>query len=448
MDEEYDCVILGTGLKECILSGILSVTKHKVLHLDKNDYYGGDSASLNLQQLFEHFRGAGSVPDEKKFADNKRLSDYNIDLIPKLIMANGSLVKMLVFTQVHRYIELGQIEGSYVYHNGSLEKVPASDTEALKSNLLGLLEKRRCHKFFSFTAEWDENNPQTHKGYNLNTMTMDKLYDEYSLSGTTKDFIGHSIALHRDDIYLSQPAADTVRKMQLYFQSMLRYGKSPYIYPMYGLGELPQAFARLSAVYGGTYMLRKPFHGVEYDAEGKVSGVKSENGELAKCKFVVADPSYFPEKVKKTGQIVRCICFLSSPPIAGIGSAQIIIPAKQVNRKSDIYVSYLSNAHNVVPNGKFLAIAAALVETSNPHAELDPGIKVLGKGIVEQFYSVTDLLEPTEDGTKDRIFISKSFDQTSHFETTCDDILDMYKRITGKELDLSVTNLDALRDGS
>lgn len=26
--------------------------------------------------------------------------------------------------------------------------------------------------------------------------------------------------------------------------------RSPYIYPMYGLGELPQAFARLAAVHG------------------------------------------------------------------------------------------------------------------------------------------------------------------------------------------------------
>ena len=34
--------------------------------------------------------------------------------------------------------------------------------------------------------------------------------------------------------------------------SHLRYEgvRSPYIYPMYGLGELPQAFARLAAVHG------------------------------------------------------------------------------------------------------------------------------------------------------------------------------------------------------
>ncbi len=51
MNEEYDCIILGTGLKECILSGILSVEGKKVLHMDRNSYYGGECASLNLNQV-------------------------------------------------------------------------------------------------------------------------------------------------------------------------------------------------------------------------------------------------------------------------------------------------------------------------------------------------------------------------------------------------------------
>jgi RAB protein geranylgeranyltransferase component A len=108
MDEEYDAIVLGTGLKECILSGLLSVDGLKVikldlfklimscggnlnplrhvmsywhigadcssskgfsdsasilmaserrfsslqvLHMDRNDYYGGETASLNLKQV-------------------------------------------------------------------------------------------------------------------------------------------------------------------------------------------------------------------------------------------------------------------------------------------------------------------------------------------------------------------------------------------------------------
>lgn len=78
---------------------------------------------------------------------------------------------------------------------------------------------------------------------------------------------------------------------------MMRYEglTSPYIYPLYGLGELPQAFARLSAVHGGTYMLDRPDVEVVYD-NGVAVGVKA-GGETAKAKLVVGDPSYFPNRV-------------------------------------------------------------------------------------------------------------------------------------------------------
>ena len=33
-------------------------------------------------------------------------------------------------------------------------------------------------------------------------------------------------------------------------ESIQRYGKSPYLYPLYGLGELPQGFARYSCNIG------------------------------------------------------------------------------------------------------------------------------------------------------------------------------------------------------
>ena len=54
---------------------------------------------------------------------------------------------------------------------------------------------------------------------------------------------------------------ETLRRIRLYSDSLARYGKSPYLYPLYGLGELPQGFARLSAIYGGTYMLDKQVDG-------------------------------------------------------------------------------------------------------------------------------------------------------------------------------------------
>lgn len=66
---------------------------------------------------------------------------------------------------------------------------------------------------------------------------MKELYDEYGLDVTTQAFIGHAMALHRDDDYVNMPAAPTVEAIQLYAYSVERYGKSPYIYPIYGLGS-------------------------------------------------------------------------------------------------------------------------------------------------------------------------------------------------------------------
>lgn len=90
----------------------------------------------------------------------------------------------------------------------------------------------------------------------------------------------------------------------------------------------------------------------------------------------------------------------------------------------------------VAPNGKFIAFVSTNVETDNPQAELKPGLALLG-GIDVVFYEVYDALEPKGDGKADKCYISKGYDATSHFETTVDDVVDMYYRITGKPLDLS-----------
>lgn len=34
-DGEYDAIVMGTGLKECVISGLLSTMGMKVLHLDR-----------------------------------------------------------------------------------------------------------------------------------------------------------------------------------------------------------------------------------------------------------------------------------------------------------------------------------------------------------------------------------------------------------------------------
>lgn len=61
-----------------------------------------------------------------------------------------------------------------------------------------------------------------------------------------------------------RPALETIKSIQLYVRSLERYGKSPYIYPMYGLGGLPEGFSRLCAIHGGTFMLQCPVEEVRF----------------------------------------------------------------------------------------------------------------------------------------------------------------------------------------
>jgi len=432
MDEEYDCIVLGTGLTECILSGMLSVSGKKVLHMDRNKYYGGESASLTpLEDLFTKF-GIPS-PDESY----GRGRDWNVDLIPKFLMAQGQLVKLLIHTGVTRYLEFKSIEGSYVLgKSGKISKVPADEKEALSSDLMGLFEKRRFKNFLVFVQEFDAENPATWKDCDPAKTTVEEIYKKHGLDENTCDFVGHALALYRNDDYKNEPCLETINRIKLYSNSLAKYGKSPYLYPLYGLGELPQGFARLSAIYGGTYMLDKPVDEIVME-NGKVVGVRS-GSETAKCKSVYCDPTYVKDQVKQVGKVVRCICLLDHPipNTKDALSTQIIIPQKQVGRNSDIYVTMVSYTTQVASKGWFVAMVSTNVETDNPEAEIQPGLNLLGP-IKQKFLQVSDCYEPVADGTADNVFISKSYDATSHFETTCQDVLDIFKRGTGEEFDTS-----------
>ena len=126
---------------------------------------------------------------------------------------------------------------------------------------MGLLEKRRCKNFFVFVQNFDPKNPKSYDGNCWNYSGVDvnksaaKMFDHYGLEPNTIDFIGHAVSLYTDDSFMNMPASLVIDKIKLYMDSMGRYGDSPFIYPIYGLGGIPEGFSRISAVNGGTFML-------------------------------------------------------------------------------------------------------------------------------------------------------------------------------------------------
>ena len=360
-----DAIVMGTGLKECILSGLLSVMGMRILHVDRNNYYGGESASVNLTNLYQKFHDGQDPP--KEFTDALGHNrDYNVDLVPKMIMACGKLVKMLLHTKVTRYLEFKSIDGSYVYRKGKPYKVPVTKQvcgaahccalpcalprplpsplppiqDVVTSSLVGFFEKRRMISFLMFVQKWDKDKPATHAGYveeavlllllllllvllppllllharpatattattthqlthrtsryDLNVMTTNELYNAYSLDASTRQFVGHAMALEPDESYLNRPAIRAVEAIRLYCYSLDLYGTSPYLYPLYGLGGLPEGFSRLCAINGGTFMLNTGIEEVLFNEEGVAWGVRGGEGgkQVAKAKMIIGDPSY------------------------------------------------------------------------------------------------------------------------------------------------------------
>jgi Rab GDP dissociation inhibitor len=450
-DGEYDAIVLGTGLKECVISGLLSTKGKRVLQVDRNSYYGSEGASLNLTTLFEKFQ-AGTPPDS--LGANR---EFNIDLIPKFIMATGNLTKMLLHTKVTRYLEFKSIAGSFVYRDGKILKVPASPKEALSSPLMGLLEKRRFRNFLIYVDQYKPEDTKTHQGRDLHTITMKQLYTDFGLLPETHEFISHAMCLQLDETHLDQPAAPTLKALQTYMYSLQRYGTSPYIYPVYGLGGLPEGFSRICAIHGGTFMLNQDIDEILFNENGQAYGVKAGN-QMAKSNIIIGEPSYFPtDKLKATGSVVRCICILDHPipgttamSIAGmefnagqpLESVQIVIPGSQVQRTNDVFVCCMGNALSVSAPNVYIAIVSTIAEKENPDDDIAPGLQLLGP-IRHRFTSVSKTYEPIADGSQDKCFISKSLDGTSHFENDVADMLSFYKRVTGEDLDMNI-NADSV----
>jgi len=308
---------------------------------------------------------------------------------------------------------------------------------------MGMFEKRRFRTFLLYIDEYDIAKPETIKGRDLTTMTMRQLYTDFGLVPETHEFISHAMCLKTDEKHLDEPALATVKELQTYMYSLQRYGTSPYIYPLYGLGGLPEGFSRLCAIHGGTFMLNRDVDEILFNDKGEATGVRSGN-EMAVAKFVVGDPSYFPrEKIRPTGQIARCICFLNHPlPDIKGQSTQIVIPGPQVGRTNDIFVCSVGADLNVAAGGLFIAIVSTKTEKNDPEAELLPGLKLLGN-ILQRFTTVVTTYEPVADGQADKCFISSSYDAASHFEGDCEDLLSLYERITGSKLDMDI-NADSV----
>lgn len=183
MNEKYDAVVCGTGLVECIISGLLSQEGIFIFIQAKKSFISIEILSMVERALLSILPTSGKYSSKNKNLQ-KSLDTIEIGISISFLNTLCPEVNLLKFSWKQEYLDIWNgnvilkiyllaIDGTYVLQNkeagffskGGLKiaKVPVTPKEALSSDLMGMMEKRRCQKFMEAMQNFEENNPKTHE---------------------------------------------------------------------------------------------------------------------------------------------------------------------------------------------------------------------------------------------------------------------------------------------
>ncbi|XP_070498975.1 rab proteins geranylgeranyltransferase component A [Chironomus tepperi] len=342
LPKEFDLCVIGTGFQESVIAAAASRVGKSVLHIDQNEFYGGFWASYNLENFMNHlevnksddtdkvckirnvnqqwYEFTDEIPEingwnkEKIIKDSRR---FNIDLIPKLNYCNGKLVELLISSNICRYTEFRAVDKVLTARNGQLDVVPGSRADIFTKKNVSIIEKRLLMKFITQCVEYKgeaEKKEETfdfpEDGKFIDLMKQQKLTDNLI------HYILYSMCMGNDETTFKEG----LDKIRMYLTSIGRYGNTPYLFPMFGCGEIPQCFCRLCAVFGGIYWLGQAVSDVNIvDAENDEKVVTMKFGdELIISKKLVfgLDSNLMDISVNPISYISRAV-FITTKPVGG-----------------------------------------------------------------------------------------------------------------------------------
>ncbi|KAL2635611.1 hypothetical protein R1flu_007090 [Riccia fluitans] len=331
---------------------------------------------------------------EVEGADLGALRFYNLDLSgPRLTFCGSHLVNLLLRSGANHYVEFKGVDATYLWTGTVLSAVPSSRADIFKDKSLSLSDKRFLMRFFRLVTDHANG-----EGAEIPKETLDSPFVEFmrlqNLPASMQSIILYAIALvDTDQFDESSPyrltTEDGFRKLTLYLSSVGKFTNAPtaFLYPLYGAGELPQAFCRSSAVNGALYVLRRPIKAVLVDKEtSECRGVHTLNGQSLYCKKLIVGPSVVPTSGPEGGlpslakeishsvdapveaasvksslgeaytKVARYICITDKSLFEGQTTLLVIFPPKtiSVNQSAVVRAMQLSNAAAVCPDGKYL----------------------------------------------------------------------------------------------
>ncbi|KAF7776099.1 hypothetical protein Agabi119p4_4492 [Agaricus bisporus var. burnettii] len=258
-DTPFDVIILGTGLTESVVAAALSKWGFKVAHVDENSYYGGNEASLTLDEFVEWIDTP--PPHSSKISRASRSSEvppfarqYSICLCPTIIPSTGPFIDALVQSGVSKYSSFRLLERIAVYDgSGGLKNVPGSKEDVFKNQDISLIQKRRLMRFLTFAIGDFEQSSELQDKHDLPFTVF--LETVFHLDKELVDVITYALAYSNKE---ADSISTILHRIRRYLRSAGRYGPSPFLVGHYGgIGEITQGFCRAAAVNGAVYILGK-----------------------------------------------------------------------------------------------------------------------------------------------------------------------------------------------
>ncbi|XP_041075676.1 rab proteins geranylgeranyltransferase component A 2-like isoform X2 [Polyodon spathula] len=221
---------------------------------------------------------------------------FNVDLTSKLLYAKGSLVDLLIKSNVSRYAEFKNVTRILTYQNGKVEQVPCSRADVFASKQLTVVEKRMLMKFLTFCMDYQQH-PEEYLDFKDHTFV--EFLKMKKLTANLQHFVHHSISMVSD----TDKTTKGLRATQNFLQCLGHYGNTPFLFPLYGNGEIPQCFCRMCAVFGGIYCLRHAVQCLVVDKETKrCKAVIDTSGMRISCKHLIVEDSYVADEQRKGDQ--------------------------------------------------------------------------------------------------------------------------------------------------
>ncbi|XP_050998125.1 rab proteins geranylgeranyltransferase component A 1 [Acomys russatus] len=250
---------------------------------------------------------------------------FNIDLVSKLLYSRGLLIDLLIKSNVSRYAEFKNITRILAFREGNVEQVPCSRADVFNSKQLTMVEKRMLMKFLTFCMEYEEH-PDEYKAYEETTFS--EYLKTQKLTTNLQYFVLHSIAMTSETTGCT---VDGLKATKNFLRCLGRYGNTPFLFPLYGQGELPQCFCRMCAVFGGIYCLRHSVQCLVVDKESrKCKAMIDQFGQRIISKHFVIEDSYLSENT------------CSRVPYRQISRAVLITDGSVLKTDSDQQVSILT----------------------------------------------------------------------------------------------------------